>query len=56
MVGFCSVVKRGDNITDRQTDRRSMCVYVRVGANIKAILHAPQGTCVSKSLNKFDWF
>ena len=59
MVGFGSVVKRGDNITDiktdrqtdRQTDRRSLCVYVSVGANTKVLLHAPQGTCVRKSLN-----
>ena len=58
MVGFGSVVKRGDNTnrqTDRQTVRRSLCVYVRVGADIKALLHAPQGTWISKPLNEFVW-
>ena len=62
MVGFGSVVKRGDDVTDRQIDRQTdrqtdgpCVVYVREGANIKVLLHAPQGTCVSMSLNKFVW-
>ena len=44
MVGFGSVVKRGDNITDRQTDRQTVPVCVcEGGCKYKGALACPTG-------------